>query len=143
MKKNNHVFLWVPLSQQKHILVLKAHPSSQVILRHNLAFVTKCKFYICWMSHIIAHFFAIWSITNQILIYLHPFFAWGRKIRKTWIIEAWTLMNKSKNEQKIHVLPSKFSRKRLKIKSSCTKFLHLSSPLMYLLVKYSQFMKLN
>ena len=36
-------------------------------------------------------------------------------------------MNKSKNEQKIHVLLSKFSQKRLKMKNSCPKFLHLSS----------------
>ena len=90
-------------------------------------------------------FFAVWSITNQILIYLHPFFAWGEKYAN---LDYWSInnnwMNKSKNEQKkhVHVLPPKFSRKRLKIKSSCPK-LHLSSPLTYLLEKYSNLCKLT
>ena len=92
------------------------------------------------VSHYCAFFLPFdLSLTKFSFTYILFFFAWGRKIRKTWIIEAWTLMNKSKNEQKIHVLPSKFSQKRLKIKSSCPKFLHLSSPLMYLLVKYFSF----
>ena len=136
----------MPLSQQKHILVLKAHPSSQVILRHNLAFVTKCKFYICWMSHIIAHFLPFdLSLTKFSFTYI-LFFAWGRKIRKLGLLKHKTItewINQRMNKKYTYILRSKFSRKRLKIKSSCPKFLHLSSPLMYLLVKYSQFMKLN
>ena len=72
------------------------------------------------MSHIIAHFFAIWSITNQILIYLHPFFCMGEKNTQTWIIEAYinnNWMNKSKNEQKIHVhTPFKIFTKKAKDK---------------------------